>query len=137
MQHKTQPALTRIFTLKLIILLAGFSGNALASAFCSVIDKQKNCNFDTLKMCQLETGDKGYCTINPNEGQTQAPSLPGYAVKDQRLMENILDGRTALNGSGSYCVETPNSLNCHYQDFTSCQNAAGAQGGQCRINPQR
>lgn len=136
MQKKIQLPLTHVFSLGLLILLAGFSTNALAAAYCSVIDNQKNCTYYSLKACQKETAGKGYCTLNANEGQAQKPSLPGYAIKDQRLMENIQDGRTAVHGSGSYCVETLNSLNCHYQDFTSCQNIAGAQGGSCRINPQ-
>lgn len=130
----------RIFSIhiqRIALSLLAFSlpVSVSASAYCSIVDKQKDCQYASWKECKQAIGDRGMCVINAAEGQATTTPIPAYAVEDQRLKQQIQDGKAAVQGSAAYCVQTLNSLRCHYPDYASCQAAAAGQGGTCRLKP--
>ncbi|MDY0135715.1 MAG: hypothetical protein RBS36_00960 [Thiomicrospira sp.] len=125
----------RIQRLALSLLAFSVPGSLWASAYCSIVEKQKDCQYASWKECKQAIGDRGMCVINAAEGQTSPTPIPAYAIEDQRLKQQIQDGKAAVQGSAAYCVQTLNSLRCHYPDYASCQTAAAGQGGTCRLKP--
>jgi hypothetical protein len=103
------------------LLLALTASGVMAASYCAVFAWGKSCDYVNLEDCLRAAGRDGGCEVNPKEDK--APS-----------------------GTAPFCLVTPYSTKCIYDDAPTCRMAASIERsrfiqngapGVCTENPNR
>ena len=78
------------------------TGVAAAAPYCAVFTWGKSCDFVNLEECLRAAGSQGGCEANPVEDEASAGTAP-------------------------FCLVTPNSRKCIYDDAPTCRMAASME----------
>ena len=117
--RKGMPMHMKIIVSSLVLALT--ISVASAASYCAVFAWGKSCDYINLDDCLRAAGSDGGCEINPKENK--APS-----------------------GTAPFCLVTPYSTKCIYDDAETCRMAASmersifiqnGQPGVCEVNPNR
>ena len=117
--RKEMPMRTMIIISSLLLALT--TSVASAASYCAVFAWGKSCGYVNLDECLRAAGSQGGCEINPKEDK--APS-----------------------GTAPFCLVTPYSTKCIYDDAATCRMAASiersrfiqnGEPGVCEVNPNR
>jgi len=111
--------LTKIILSSLLVALT--AGVAAAASYCAVFAWGKSCDYITLEDCLRAAGSQGGCEVNPKEDE-------------------------ASSGTAPFCLVTPYSRKCIYDDASTCRMTAmmersrfmqNDEPGVCTENPDR
>jgi hypothetical protein len=103
------------------LFLALTTSVAAAASYCAVFAWGKSCDYVSLEECLRAAGSQGGCEVNPKENE-------------------------ASSGTAPFCLVTPYSRKCIYDNAATCRMAASmersifiqnGEPGVCAENPNR